>query len=286
MDRRPPAPQAGRGDPGRAAVHGPRRLAPLLGAVAARHRAGLPVRRRAGGRRRDADLPVVHRRAKRLAKPGADRSSSARARSRASPVRRRPTTPARPACSCRCSRWACRSRRRPRRSCWPRCAPTASSPGPTLMADQPDLVWTLLGEPADRQHAAAGHQPAARAAVGQAAADPAAAALRRHPLLRLARRLQRQPGPVRPRPAAGLRRRRVRHPPVRHPGAAADPRRHPRPAHGGQDARGARPVQRRHQRALQRGAGDLHLRAHRGRHRGALRRSGLHSRSAERRSRR
>ena len=48
------------------------------------------------------------------------------------------------------------------------------------------------GQPADRQRAAAGDQPAAGAAVGQAAADPAPPALRRHPVLRLARRLRRR----------------------------------------------------------------------------------------------
>ena len=53
---------------------------------------------------------------------------SARARSRASPGRRRPTTPAPQACSCRCSRWACRSRQ-PHRSCSRPCSPTASCPG-------------------------------------------------------------------------------------------------------------------------------------------------------------
>ena len=41
------------------------------------------------------------------------------------------------------------------------------------------------GQPADRQHPVAGHQPAARADLGQAAPRPATAALRRHPLLRL-----------------------------------------------------------------------------------------------------
>ena len=70
-------------------------------------------------------------------------TSSARARSRAWPAPRPPTTPARPACSSRCSPSACRSPRR-RRSCSRRCRSTASCPGPTLMTDQPDLIWTLL----------------------------------------------------------------------------------------------------------------------------------------------
>ena len=45
------------------AVDGPRRLAALLEPVAARHRAGLPVRRDPGRRRRDPDVPVLHHRA-------------------------------------------------------------------------------------------------------------------------------------------------------------------------------------------------------------------------------
>ena len=148
-----------------------------------------------------------------------------------------------------------------RRSCWRPCRRTASSPGPTLMTDQPDLVWTLL----------------ASLLIGNTLLlvinlplAPLWAKLLRIPRPQLyagilffavARRLQRQPGPVRPRAAAGLRRARVRDPPLRHPGAAADPGRHPRPADGGEAARGARPVQRRHQRAVQRASRDLRLRA-------------------------
>ncbi len=44
LDRSPPAPPAGRRHPGRPAVHEPRRLGPLLEAVAARYRARLPLR--------------------------------------------------------------------------------------------------------------------------------------------------------------------------------------------------------------------------------------------------
>ena len=263
LDRRPPAPQAGRRDPGRAAVHGPRRLAALLGTLAARHRARLPVRRDAGGRRGDADLPVLRHSSasspvagrgqdefgegaiEGVAGPEAANNASAAGmfvpllalglpghrdrRGPASPRMQHLRHPARPDADGRPAR-------------------------PGLDA---------AGQPAHRQHPAAGDQPAARPAVGQAAADPAAAALRRHPVLRLARRLQRQPGPVRPRPAAGLRRRRLRDPAVRDPGAAADPRRDPRTADGAQDARGARPVRRRHQRPVQRGPRDPRLRAHR-----------------------
>ena len=145
-------------------------------------------------------------------------------------------------------------------------------PGPTLMADQPELVWTLLAS------LLIGNTPLLvinlplAAAVGQAAADPPAPAVRRDPVLRVAGRLQRQPGPVRPAAAVALRRDRFRDPAVRDPRAALDPRRYPRTAHGAEDARGARPVQRRHQRPAQRGPGGQPLRPHRGHHRGAVHR--------------
>ena len=147
---------------------------------------------------------------------------------------------------------------------------TCEVPGTVTSADRPGRPGVdAARQPAHRQHPAAGHQPAARPAVGQAAADPAAPALRRHPLLRLAGRLQRQPGPVRPRAAGGLRRCRVRDPALRHTGAAADPRRDPRAADGAQAARGAGPVRRRPQWPVQRGPRDLRLRAHRARDRAA-----------------
>ena len=56
---RAPAAYPARGDPGRPALDGPRRLGPLLAAVAARHRDRLPVRRRSGRRRRDPDVPLL-----------------------------------------------------------------------------------------------------------------------------------------------------------------------------------------------------------------------------------
>ena len=70
-------------------------------------------------------------------------TSSAAARSRASPAPRRPTTPRSPACSCRCSRWASRRRRRPR-SCWRRSATSTSRPGRSCCENQSTLVWALI----------------------------------------------------------------------------------------------------------------------------------------------
>ena len=74
-------------------------LEALLGALAARHRLRLPDRRAAGRRRGGADLPVLF---DREAGSANIRRSSARARSRASPGRRRRTTPRPPARWCRC----------------------------------------------------------------------------------------------------------------------------------------------------------------------------------------
>ena len=113
VDRGAPAAQAGRRDPGRAPVHGARGLAALLGTVVPGHGARLPVRRGAGRRRGDADVPVLRHRAQ-ARRPQGERTSSARAPSRVSPGPRRPTTRAPRACSCRCWRSGSRSPRPPR----------------------------------------------------------------------------------------------------------------------------------------------------------------------------
>ena len=112
----------------------------LVEAVAARHRHRLPDRRHARGRRRDPDLPqLLHREEAHLEAA----RSSARARSKASPVRRPPTMPRPPACWCRCSRLG---------------LPTSATaaimlsafqsyginPGPLLLESQPQLVWGLI----------------------------------------------------------------------------------------------------------------------------------------------
>ena len=78
-----------------AARTGARSWKPWLRGTAAR----LPDRRAAGRRRRDPDLPLL---LDREAAVASIRRSSARARSRASPARRRPTTPRPPARWCRC----------------------------------------------------------------------------------------------------------------------------------------------------------------------------------------
>ena len=83
----------------RLALDDARGMEALVEAVAARHRVRLSDRRDARGRRRDSDLPeLLHRDASSPRNP----RSSARARSKASPARRPPTTPRPPACWCRC----------------------------------------------------------------------------------------------------------------------------------------------------------------------------------------
>ena len=84
-------------------------------------------------------------------------------------------------------------------------------------------------QPVHRQPAAAGLEPAAGAGLGEAAADPAALPVRRHPVLRLDGRVRGQRLQLRPDPAAGSRAAGLRDATVRHPGAAADRRGHPRP---------------------------------------------------------
>ena len=122
-------------------------------------------------------------------------------------------------------------------------------PGPQLMTDQPDLVWTLL----------------ASLLIGNTLL-----LVLNLPLAPLWAKLLRIPRPYLYAgilffaslgaytanleafdlvPAAGVRPARPGDAPVRAAGAAADPRRHPRPADGDQAARGADHLRRRRVRA-------------------------------------
>ena len=142
-------------------VDGPRRLVALVAAVAARLAARLPARdrcRRAAPRSRRSC-----RTASRSGCPSTARSSGT-VRSRASPGRRRPTTPPPPARSCRCWRSACR-RPRPPRSCWPPSSSTGCSPGRCCSRRARAGVGPDR-EPVHRQHDAAGAEPAAGAGCG------------------------------------------------------------------------------------------------------------------------
>ena len=78
-------------------------------------------------------------------------------------------------------------------------------PGPLLFANNAAAGLGPDRQPADRQLHAAGAQPAADRPLGEAADDPAALALCRHPGVRDARHHRRQSVGVRARHAAGLR---------------------------------------------------------------------------------
>ena len=102
---RAPATPASRRHPCRPAVDGPRRLAPVLETVAARHRVRLPVRRPARRRSRDADVLVLHHREAAVQAQGRVRQGRHRGRRRAGggQQRHRPQ-----ALWCRCCRSVCR----------------------------------------------------------------------------------------------------------------------------------------------------------------------------------
>ena len=112
--------------------------APLLEAVAARHRSRLPVRRGSGRWRGDADVPVL--------RPGEATGQEGRVRARRDRGRGRPRSRQQ------------RQRRRHVRAVLALGLPVTATaavllaamqkygiiPGPTLMTDEPELVWTLL----------------------------------------------------------------------------------------------------------------------------------------------
>ena len=82
LDRRAPATQADRRDPGRPPVHGPRGLGALVEALVAWHRDRVPVRCPACRWRRDSDLPVLHHREEAVAPQGRVRQRRDRGRCR------------------------------------------------------------------------------------------------------------------------------------------------------------------------------------------------------------
>ena len=89
-------------------------------------------------------------------------------------ARRPPTTPPPPARSCRCSRWALPVTATA--SIMLAALPELRHPARAAADDRPVGPGVdAARQPADRQHPAAGAQPAAGAAVGEAAPDPAPA---------------------------------------------------------------------------------------------------------------
>ena len=77
-------------------------------------------------------------------------------------------------------------------------------PGPQLMDTEPELVWGLLASLFVANTLLLVLNLPLAPVWARAAADPAALPVRRHPVLRLARRLQRQLPGLRPRAAAGI----------------------------------------------------------------------------------
>jgi nucleotide-binding universal stress UspA family protein/TctA family transporter len=127
------------------------------------------------------------------------------------------------------------------------------------------------GEPVRRQHAAVRHQPADGAAVGAAAADPASVPVRRDPLLRGPRRVQRELPVVRHRAARPVRGAGVRDAAVRAAGAPAHHRRHPGAPARGAARPGAAALARRRVGAVGRAGRGHRLRGDRGAGAGAAR---------------
>ena len=233
-------------------------------AVVARHRVRLPVRRHPRRWRGDPDVPVLHHREE----AGAERR-------RVRPRRHR---------GCRRPRGRQQRLRRGhvRADAGPRTPghrdrvgdagrdAGVRHPARTAADDRPGRPGVdAAGQPADRQRTAAGAEPPTGAAVGQAAADPASAALRRDPVLRLPGRVHDQPRPVRHRAARGLRPARRDDATLRAAGAAADPGRDPRPDHGDQAPGGADHLRWRPVRAVRRAARGRGVRPDRPADRGA-----------------
>ena len=228
VGRRPPAPYRRARHPGRAAVDGQGGLEAVLEALAARHRVRLPVRRAAGRRRGDPDVPVLRDREAALASTP---RSSATAPSRASPG---------PEAANNASAAGTLV---PMLSLGLPTNATAAvmlaaftqygiQPGPLLFEREPQLVWALIASLFIGNTLLLLINLPLAPGVGQAAADPAALPVRRHPVLRDAGRLLGEPAGLRPGDPAGARPARLHDAALRPAGPAADPRRDPRPAAG------------------------------------------------------
>ena len=181
----------------------------ILEAMAARHLPGLPDRRLAGRRLRDPDLPLLPDREAALQEPAGVRPRCHRGggRSRGRQQCRRggcagPSPVAWPA-----DLGHGRDHAGGLPAIWPAARPVAvrQQPGAGLGHDR---------QPLYRQRAAADPQPADGRGVGEAAGDPAALALRRHPRVRDHGCLHAQQQRGRPGDPVGHR-----HPGLRHAGA-------------------------------------------------------------------
>ena len=178
----------------------------LLEALAARHRVRLPDRRSASRRQRDPDLPLLPDReeayqAPRGVRQGRDRGRG-RARGRQQRRRRRRAGALALARPADLGHRRDHARRVPAVRAAARAAAVREQPRAGLGHDR---------QPLHRQRAPARAQPADGPGLGEAAQDPAALALRRHPGLRHARRLHAQQQRGRPRHPVDHRPDRLRH---------------------------------------------------------------------------
>ena len=164
--------------------------AALVAAVAARHRARLPVRRDADRRRRDPDLPLLRDRAPARARQGEGgvRQGRDRGRRRAGGGQQRGLH-RRAGAAADDRHPDLRHRRDPRRRV-PDLRPPAGAAA-VHQGARPRVGADRLA--VRRQRDAARAEPAARAAVGEGARDPARAADGGDPRVRDARRLLRSP---------------------------------------------------------------------------------------------
>ncbi|CAA9324104.1 MAG: Tripartite tricarboxylate transporter TctA family, partial [uncultured Nocardioidaceae bacterium] len=258
VGRGPPAPATAGDHPRRAALDGQGRLAPLLATVAARHRVRVPVRRRPGRWCRAADVPLVRDRAEAVQEARGVRARRHRRRGRSGGreqrLRRRDAGSAAGAGDSHHGHG--------------RCDPGGHHQlrhraGTGAVRHRAAAGVDPARQPVHRQCVAAGAEPATGAAVGEAPADPEALPVRRHPVLRLAGRMDRELPVARPAAPAAVRSSGSGDAPLRAPRAAAGDRGHPRAASRVPAVAGAGPVGRQGVNALERAGGSDRVRGDR-----------------------
>ena len=236
---------------------GRERLEAVVEAVAARHRVRLPVRRAARRRRGAADVPVLHHGEEALEAPRGVRQGRHRGRrgtgGRQQRFGRRHS-------GADAVAGAADQRHRGGDADRVRLLRNPAGPNAVLQGAAADL--DVDRQPVHRQLPAAGAQPSAGAAVGEAAAHPAAVPVRGHPVLRHARRVRGQHPAAGPGAAADLRAAGIDDAALRASGAAVDHRGHPGAAHRTSAAAEPAAGRRRLGQPVHRARGDRRVRLH------------------------